>query len=452
MISELKGRRVLVTGALGKTGRAMADLLTALGAVVYGTDRRTDAPLEGMVDLRPREDASLLAEYSIEVVFVSPGVPLDGELFQKARLLGIPIIGDLDFGYLYLKENGIRARIIGITGTDGKSTTTALTAHLLREAGIQALECGNYGLPFSKAVLQPASVFVCECSSFQLEDLHYFRPDAGLLLNIAPDHLDRYPGMADYLRAKLKLFSLQEKEDSAIIGPGIMKACRDYGIEADEFPGRLRSSLIEVTPHPEAAILGDASLPWSEFALNSETKRQNAAMALAAVDALLKRDGDRSVHHQKILQGLRSFRGLPHRQEIVVEREGIIFVNDSKATTVHAVLSALNSLADKKIYLLLGGLDKNLDFSVFREDDRLHIYPFGQAAEKIALQTGVQRRFSDLEEAFYAALRDARRLTAYFGGSAQADSVILLSPACASQDAYRNYEERGEHFRRLALQ
>lgn len=453
---DLTGRRVLVTGALGKTGRAMADLLTGLGAVVYGSDRKTDGLLDGMIDVRPREDAGLLTEHQIEIVFVSPGVPLTGPLFERARNLGIPIIGDLDLGYLYLKRNPGNVRIIAITGTDGKSTTTALTAHLLREGGIRALECGNYGLPFSAAVLQPTTVFVCECSSFQLEDLHYFRPDVGLLLNIAPDHLDRYAGMADYLRAKLNLFSLQKNEDFAVIGPGILTACRELGIGADEFPGRLNAVLTEVGGDWPAAHLGDATLAWSEFAANSETNRLNAIMALAGIEALLKKGVDggyaATEFYERILRGLRSFRGLPHRQEIVVEREGVIFVNDSKATTVHAALSAVASFQGKKVYLLLGGLDKNSDFSLFREGEGLRIYPFGDAADKIGEQTGVLRRFADLEEAFFEALRDARRSTAYFGGSTQPDSVILLSPACASQDAYRNYEERGEHFRRLALQ
>lgn len=453
---DLKGRRVLVTGALGKTGRAMADLLTTLGSVVYGTDRKTDGPLEGMIDVRPREDADLLTEHQIEIVFVSPGVPLSGPLFARARDLGIPIIGDLDLGYLYLKKNAGNARIVAITGTDGKSTTTALIAHLLREAGIQALECGNYGLPFSAAVLQPTTVFVCECSSYQLEDLHYFKPDVGLLLNIAPDHLDRYAGMADYLRAKLNLFSLQEKEDFAVIGPGILAACHELGIGADEFPGRLNSVLTEVGEDRPAAHLGDATLAWSEFAVNSETNRRNAVMALAGIETLLRKGVDggyaATAFYERILRGLKSFRGLPHRQEIVVEREGVIFVNDSKATTVHAALSAVASFPAKKVYLLLGGLDKNSDFSLFREGEGLRIYPFGKAADKIAEQTGVSRRFAGLEEAFFEALREARRSTAFFGGSTQPDSVILLSPACASQDAYRNYEERGEHFRRLALQ
>lgn len=452
---DVKGRRVLVTGVMGKTGRAMADLLVDLGAEVYGTDRASEGSLEGIVDLRPDEDPALLSRHNIEAVFVSPGIPLVHPLFVEARRLGLAMLGDLDLGFLYLKQHSKDRRLIAVTGTDGKSTTTAMIGHILRDAGIKALECGNYGLPFSAAVRQPATVYVCECSSYQLEDLQFFRPDVGMLLNIAADHMDRYSGMDAYLRAKLRLFALQSAEDCAIIGPDLKKACQQLGIPDEEFPGRLQAELIEIQEEWPTARLGGAEMPWSALPVNSATNRKNAMMALAGIEALLKKglpDCEPTPGlYERLLQGLKAFRGLPHRQEVVAEREGILFVNDSKATTVHAALSAVASFSGKKIYLLLGGLDKNADFSVLRETPALRIYPFGKAAEKIAAQTGVSRRFAGLEEAFFEALRDARRSTAYFAGATESDAVILLSPACASQDAYANYEERGIHFRRLAL-
>ena len=460
---HFENRSVLVTGALGQTGSAMASLLSSLGATVYGVDQRPDDLPGGIIDVRGLSHSQFFDSHTIDAVLVSPGVPLTEALFQEARQRSIPLLGDLDLGYLYLKQKvkattQKQAYIVAITGTDGKSTTTALVAHLLREAGLSALECGNFGLPFSKAVTEDVLVYVCECSSYQLEDIHYFRPDVAVVLNLAADHLDRYDSMADYVRAKLNLFSNQTVLDFAVIGPTVKEVSRSLDIFDFELPGKIQPTLHEVkTPPDESARLGNATLDWSKFAADTATNRKNAVMALKAIECLLKKmNEDRpgmssDVFHERVLQGLKTFRGLPHRQEVVTERQGVVFVNDSKATTVHAALSAIASYNHKRIFLLLGGLDKNSDFSVLQESDQLRLYPFGRAADKIAAQTLVSRTFSTLEDAFYAAARDARRLTHYYAGQSESDCVLLLSPACASQDAYRNYKERGEHFRKLAL-
>lgn len=470
-LESLAGKNVLVVGALGKTGQAMTALLTKVGCIVYGLDQNLTVS-NSIQDLKIFDSTNVsesLRTTQIAAVFVSPGVPLSQTVFQEARNLNLPILGDLDLGYLYLQElNHSKPAIVAITGTDGKSTTTALIAHLLREADLKALECGNFGLPFSSAVFESTDVFVCECSSYQLEELHYFRPNVALILNIAADHLDRYANMADYVSSKLNLFKNQDKHsDRSIIGMGVKSVC-----ETLQLPVSADTIIEEISSQ---ATLNNFSLEWSEFSLNSETNRKNATLALAAIQDLISisqnRDSKLSAKltanlglhevQRKIIDGLRNFRGLPHRQEYVTQKEGIIFINDSKATTVHSVLSALQSIQDKQVYLLIGGLDKNLDFSVFGDLQKLkglRLYPFGRAAEKIVSQVIAVNNdnkelmpYSNLEDAFYAALRDAKRNTKYLFDQNQTDSVILLSPACASQDAYKDYKERGEHFRSLSL-
>lgn len=462
---DLKGQRVLVVGAMGKTGQSMVDLLIKAGAVVLATDTSVAGDLpSGVTDLRPNQEPSVLGSHAVEVVCVAPGVPLSLPLFAEARRLGLPVLGDLDLGTLALRSRETAPVVLALTGTDGKTTTTALLGHMLREAGISARECGNYGLPFSAVAVSESlpSVLVCECSSYQLEDLRFFRPDGALVLNIAPDHMDRYTSLADYLAAKLNIFSLQQQGDVALLGQGVMEVAEREGLgdrldragAAGVAPG-----IIDITAASEDRAMmgrgGEASLPWSEFAADSRTNRLNACAALSLLDCMIEQGrgpfAAGASLRAKLLQSMRTFSGLPHRQERVCVREGILYVNDSKATTVHATLSAVASFAGMKVFLLVGGLEKNTDFTALVEGENLRLFPFGRAAEKIASYTGVIRTFAGLEDAFNEAVREARQWQSAHGGGPNAGCVVLLSPACASQDAYRNYEERGQHFRRLAL-
>ncbi|MBW7857662.1 MAG: UDP-N-acetylmuramoyl-L-alanine--D-glutamate ligase, partial [Leptonema sp. (in: Bacteria)] len=347
-LQSLADKNVLVVGALGKTGLAMSSLLTKVGCHVFGADQKLDSNTS-VTNMNWFDTSNLADSYQqneIAAVFVSPGVPLTQPIFQQARKLNLPIVGDLDLGYLYLQESTeTKPAILAITGTDGKSTTTALIAHLLREADIRTLECGNFGLPFSSAVLESTDVLVCECSSYQLEELHYFRPNVGLILNVAADHLDRYHSMADYIKAKLNLFKNQDRTfDRSIAGMGVKSVC-----DVLQLPLTVDLQIEEVS---KQAVLTSFNVEWSEFAVNSETNRRNATLALAVIQELISISKNQNSNlsarlksrlglletQKKIIEGLRSFRGLPHRQEIVTQKEGIVFINDSKATTVHSVL------------------------------------------------------------------------------------------------------------------
>jgi UDP-N-acetylmuramoylalanine--D-glutamate ligase len=346
----------------------------------------------------------------------SPGVPQAEPTVVDARRRGIPVLGELELAWRLLDNE-----FIAVTGTNGKTTTSEWIGHIHREAGVPVRVVGNVGTAASSLALEeldPAATIVCEASSFQLEDTLEFAPEAALLLNLAPDHLDRHPSYDDYVSAKLRIFANQGPEDVAVLPDGL-------GVPVG---GQARQ--VRYGSGPEAELADRITLP-------GEHNRQNG-MAAAAV--CLARGLDRDA----VAAGLGSFPGVSHRLERVATVAGVSYVNDSKATNVPSTLMALRAFGGG-LHLILGGTGKEQDFTPLAPAVRGRcraVYLIGAAADEIA-----------------AALRDAdvplRKAGDLPGavslahGSAQPGETVLLSPACASFDQYRDFEQRGDHFRSL---
>ncbi len=437
--------RVLVVG-LARSGLGAVRLSLAAGARPIGLDLREPAEhREEIARLESRGAAFIFGEHSIERlreadrIVKSPGVPSEIPFLVEARRLGIPIWSEIELACRYAAGT-----ILAITGTNGKSTTTAWAADLVKRAARPHELAGNIGRSFADAVLESAdeTIFVVEISSFQLEEIEVFRPRGAALLNLTPDHLDRHGGLAAYREAKMRLFANQTQEDHAVLGP-------DDGIAA-EVARRFRPRILRFRREDrgeEGAFIRDGriGLRWNggesllcgagELSLPGPHNRENALAALALVAPL-------GLPMESLVESLRSFPGLPHRLERIAEIGGVLFVNDSKATNVDSLATALEAF-DAPLLLLAGGRDKGQDFRGIAAQVRRRCrraYLFGESAGKIRGQWGEDLcgRYDDLESALEEAAAGARP-----------GEIVLLSPACASFDQFQSYEERGDRFRDL---
>src|SRR5581483_708410 len=384
-----------------------------------------------------------------ELIVISPGVPTRHPALERARTRGVPVIGELELASWFLK-----APILAVTGTNGKSTTVTLTGLLLEEAGLRAFVGGNLGTPLSDAALlthqstgePPYQFIVAEVSSFQLETVERFRPWVAAVLNITPDHLDRYDSLEDYVAAKGRIFMNQSSDDFALLNADDPRLAPLHG--------RVRGRHLTFSVAGPAQVAGDgAYLEGDRLVVKLHAKaeticerrdlkligRHNLANALAA--ATLGRLCGCSA--AQISHVLRRFPGLEHALELVRERDGVRFVNDSKGTNVDAVIKALESFSEPVI-LIAGGRDKGGDFTKLREPIAKHVKRLiliGEAAPLIQAAlpafTAV-RQTGSLREAVEEAARDAR-----------AGDVVLLSPACASFDMFADYQDRGRQFKKL---
>ena len=425
----LPGGPYLVVG-LARSGTAAALALRARGEEVIGCD--AGAPDEP----RLKEAARRLSQVGVEVhldasgdvlaarartLIKSPGVPGNAPAVRAARERGLAVLGELELAWRLLPNE-----FIAVTGTNGKTTTTEWIGHIHREAGAPVAVAGNVGTAASSLVgsLEHHYTVVCEASSFQLEDTEDFSPEAAVLLNLAPDHLDRHASYEDYVAAKLRVFSNQDREDIAVVPA-------DLGI--DELPGDARTVLFGDGLPPELEPL----LGLDEISLPGTHNRQNAMAAAAACLA-------RGLEREAVAEGLRTFKGVAHRLELVAVRDGVSYVNDSKATNVASTVVALRAY-EQGIHLIAGGRGKRQDFAPLAPlvAERCHaVYLIGEAAGELAdtlKETGVPlHEMHELEEALSAAR-----------GAAREGEIVLFSPACASYDQYRDFEARGDHFRSL---
>jgi UDP-N-acetylmuramoylalanine--D-glutamate ligase len=344
------------------------------------------------------EDLSLLDE--IDVLVKSPGVSGARPLVVAARERGIPVWSEVELGYHWLAPTG--TKFVGVTGTNGKSTTTALLGAIFEAAGRDVAVAGNIGVALTS--IERADWVVCELSSFQLEDVHELACDVAVLLNLEPDHLDRYSSFDEYRDAKLRIF---ERARAKIVPHGL-------GLDGIEFSA-------------------DDPLP-AEPLIRGAHNRENAAAATAAARAA-------GIDDEAIAEALRTFPGIPHRLELVGERGGVRYVNDSKATNVAAALRGLAAYADEPVHLILGGSPKGEDFAPLGAavgPNVRSIHLIGAEGPRIGEVVA-----GDVDGTLAAAVARAEQL-------AKPGDVILLSPACASYDQFANFEERGEAFRRLA--
>ena len=429
----------LVVG-LARSGRAAALLLASRGEEVIGCDVGSPAGLEGLreaaVEVHLDTDGVPLLERA-RCLVKSPGVPREAPVVRLARERGIPVLGELELAWRVLPN-----RFVAVTGTNGKTTVTELLGHVWRTASEPVAVAGNVGTPLASLAGEVAEevTVVCEASSFQLEDAEAFAPECAVLLNVTPDHLDRHHDFEDYLRAKLRIFANQGNDDVAVFNadePALEG--RDLGGCARRIP-YCRGADPDCAVSINEDVLFVGSEPLMEVAELSLPGPHNADNAMAAAVAATAMGIDRG----SIREALRTFPGVPHRLERVAEIDGVLYINDSKATNVAAAVAALRSF-DGGVRAILGGSLKGGGFEGLAEpvaERCVACYLIGEAADALASDlagSGVElRRSGDLEAAVRQAARDAVR-----------SEVVLLAPACASFDAYRDYEERGEHFRSL---
>ena len=411
---ELGRLRVLVIG-LARSGRAAAEALVAHGAAVVGFDRdpAVDRGRLGELGVEVhvgREEETLLT--GIDLVVKSPGVPGETLLVAGARAREIPVWSEIELGVRLLDSP-----ILGVTGTNGKTTTCELLGAMFRAAGRPVEVAGNVGRPLSSldGSVGPETWIVCELSSFQLEDVDTLKPTVAVLLNLEPDHLDRHGTFEWYVDTKLRIFELQTEDDVAVVPRG-------FGA----IPGGAR----------RVEFRFDDPLP-AEPLIPGAHNRENASAATAAARAA-------GIGDDAIAEALGTFPGVPHRIELVRELGGVRYVNDSKATNVAAARRALASFPDARLHVILGGRGKGEPFGpladAFRPGDRAYL--IGEATDAIAAAldgAGVPYvRCGELEHALGEAV-----------AAAASGDVVLLSPACASFDQFDDFEARGSAFRRL---
>lgn len=427
--SAFRGRRYAVLG-LARSGMSAVEALLASGAQVTAWDRR-DEPREALAAAAHPNltlaDPMAISLAGFDGVVVSPGVPLNTHpIAARARAAGVPVIGDIEL-FALARADLPPHKVVGITGTNGKSTTTALVHHILKTAGVPTTMGGNIGLPIlGQDPLPEGGVYVLELSSYQIDLTRSLDCDVAVLTNITPDHLDRYDGFEAYAESKARLFAMQVQGQAVI-------ATDDPTTRA--VAARRKERLVRASLDDHA----EWQRQWP--ALQGPHNRQNAACAIAACKLL-------GLGEDAIAQGLRTFPGLPHRMERIGEFGGVLFVNDSKATNPASTAPALAAYPpnpEKRLHWIVGGLPKSddLDECAPYFGNVVCAYTIGEAgpmfADLLKPHMRVQRA-----EMLCEALRCAI-------ASALPGEVVLLSPACASFDQFRDYETRGEAFRKLVL-
>jgi UDP-N-acetylmuramoylalanine--D-glutamate ligase len=454
---QVKDKNITIVG-LGRTGLAAARFLHQRGARVLVTDKAAEKELRDAVgalrslgvrvETGPHRTASFT---NADLIIVSPGVAHTIEPIAQAIARGVPVVGEVELASTFIKEP-----IIAVTGTNGKTTTTALLGQMLIDSGIKTFVGGNIGNPLIEYVSkeQKAQIVVAEISSFQLDTIANFRPKISILLNITADHLDRYPDFEDYADSKMRIFKNQQADDLAILNgldPVIRIKTKNVKCRRLFFPAlnageqgailngkrivlKLNKDLAAIRI-PQSEFRNPESLDISKMHLRGRHNFENAcAASLAALAA-----GARLGAIQKTLD---HFEGLAHRLEHVATINAVQYYNDSKATNVDGVLRALECFS-KPVLLLMGGRDKGGHFKVLQDSIRKHVKELivmGEAAESIRSALGQQavtKVAASMQEAVKLAFQDA-----------DAQDVVLLSPGCASFDWYSNYAERGDDFRR----
>ena len=434
--------RTVVIGA-GRSGLAAARFLAGQGSPVLLTDLRPEPDREleralaklGIPGVWGGHPLALLE--GCGEVLISPGIPTTIPFVAAARERGIPVVGEVELAHRVLRARADGARVLAVTGTNGKSTTTDLTAHILRASGLAAFACGNLGTPFIEAVVTagPGAVFVVELSSYQLETIQAFRAEGAAFLNLTPDHLARHGTLAAYRQTKLRIFERQLEGDLRVLPLALAP-------DPEPLPGgglSARFGWSECAAWCDAAgvlrLHGEALLPREELRIPG---RHNVENALAA--ALLARHAGASL--EGLRAGLRTYPGLAHRIAFCGERGGVKAYNDSKGTNVDATLTAIEALPGPLV-LLLGGTDKGVSYAPLRaalEGKLRRLVFLGEAIPQLERDLGQLPH--ETIPAFDAAVHAALAL-------ACPGDQVLLSPACASFDQFDNFEQRGERFEAL---
>ncbi len=443
---EIRNKKISIIGAV-RSGVGAAKLAKNLGAIPFVSDSGSQEKLKSSIEILKSEKIDFEIGSHSDKVFdcdlmvVSPGVPSNAKVIKEAGEKKIKIISEIEFASLFCKAN-----VIAITGTNGKTTTTTLCGYLFNECGAKTYTAGNIGLAFSEIVLDAkADEYVSlEVSSFQLDLIDTFKPKVAMILNITPDHLNRYDNSVDkYAESKLRIFENQNAGDYLILN-------KDSELLNHYFKKTNSKTLFFSTTKKvsNGCYLDNQTVKFvrndkeefscavSDIFIQGEHNIQNVMAVIIAAKIF-------NLDNKKILEALKSFKGVEHRLELVREIEGIKFINDSKATNVDSVIVALKSF-DEPIMLILGGQDKGNDYSMIENlvvEKVKKIYAIGSSAEKVfnyfhkKVKTEIKK---DLDEVINAALSEAR-----------SGDVVLLSPACASFDMFDNYEHRGKVFKEI---
>jgi UDP-N-acetylmuramoylalanine--D-glutamate ligase len=434
--------KTLVIGA-GKSGVAAANFLAVRGEDVLLTDSNPTPylpyPLHGTVTRSFGEQDESLLE-GVGMIVLSPGVPQTIPLLQHASVLPIPVIAEVELAYRYIPKG---STIIAVTGSNGKSTTTALIGEILKIDGRQPIVAGNIGAPLTASIdTERPRTYVLELSSFQLESVDTFHAQVALLLNITPDHMDRYATFNAYAAAKYRIFRNQEPHDVAIVN-----AADRRGAPRDAKGRVWRFSAAKTIDVDGAFVDGDdlvlrrdgaeRRIPRTSLKLEGTANVENALAAWLAARAV-------GVDDMSVQIAFGTFSGLPHRMVLVRELDGVRWINDSKGTNVDATLKSLESFPSASVWLILGGKDKAGEFERMRKlvgEKARAVLTIGAASERIA---------DALKDAApIVPIGDMQDAVAHAREHATSGEIVLLSPACASFDQYRNFEHRGEHFEEL---
>jgi UDP-N-acetylmuramoylalanine--D-glutamate ligase len=420
------GRRYAVLG-LARSGLATVEALVASGAGVTAWDDRENARDEAMMLNADIGDPLTIDLVGFAGVVVSPGVPLNRHpIAVHAREAHVPVLGDVEL-FAEARADLPPHKVVGITGTNGKSTVTALVTHMLESAGVPTLMGGNIGLPIlSRDPLPEGGVYVLELSSYQIDLAHSLACDVAVLTNLTPDHLDRYDGFAGYAASKARLFSLQHRDQVAIVA-------------VDDDPSKMIAGRINHRLHRVSAKDIDPVDQTRWPALQGPHNAQNAICAIAVCRAL-------GLNDEQIEHGLATYKALPHRMELVGEAAGARWFNDSKATNAASAAPALAAFPpapDQRLHWIAGGQAKGDGLGACRPwfPHVKRTYLIGEAMDAFAAEIGDAipvDRSGDLATA-----------VAHAASAAQPGDIVLLSPACASFDQFKDYEQRGDRFREL---
>jgi UDP-N-acetylmuramoylalanine--D-glutamate ligase len=443
---EIRNQNISIIGAV-RSGIGAARLAKSLGAVPFVSDSGSKDKLKSSIEILNSEkidyEIGIHSDrvFDCDLMVVSPGVPSDAEVIKVAKNKKIKIVSEIEFASWFCKAN-----IIAITGTNGKTTTTSLCGYLFNECGVKTYTAGNIGLAFSEIVIQAKeNEFVSlEISSFQLDLIESFKPKIAMILNITPDHLNRYENSIDkYASSKMKIFENQDSDDYLILN--IDSELLNRYFKTSKSKSYFFSTTKKVTDgsHLENGLIKfirdekeEFTCSVSDIFIQGDHNIQNAMAVIIAAKIF-------NLDNQKITNALQSFKGVEHRLELVREIEGVKFINDSKATNIDSVIVALKSFNDP-IILILGGQDKGNDYSMIKDlvlDKVKKIYAIGVSADKVfnyfhkKVKTEIKK---DLEEVINSALSEAR-----------SGDIVLLSPACASFDMFDNYEHRGKVFKEI---
>lgn len=471
-LSGIRNKRVAIVG-LGKSGISMAKLLSMLGAELIVNDKKDKGEILKDIDLIGGNIYRITAGghppeafEDAELIVVSPGVPLSTPSIISAVYKGIPVIGEIELSWQIMKLIKDDIKVAGITGTNGKSTTSTLLYEFLKKDGRKVYLAGNIGVPMAEIVLKLLKKEICldwlvlELSSFQLEGIKSFAPDYAVILNITPDHMDRYSGMSEYIKAKARIFQNQMPENYLILNMDddntikVIENLRELYIKKGKLPhifyfsrfqrvfgAYFENNFIYFNPRDDLSqeIFNQMRKTFINIS-NIKIKGVHNIENIMAASLVALCAGCKAEVVEKVVE---EFSGLPHRMEVVRQINGVTYINDSKGTNVDAVKKSLESFSGNVI-LIAGGRDKDGDFSVLKElvkEKVKALILIGEARQKIADVLGNLVPYY-FENDMKSAVLKAKEI------SEQGD-VVLLSPGCASFDMFRNFEHRGEVFKKI---